>query len=406
MELEQAILEAARTHESFYLYDETGILSQCRRLQAAFPEITLLYSVKANPNRQVLKTIFAQGIGADAASAGEVMLARELGLPKERIYYSAPGKTAQDIAETIGCACLIADSLDEIERIETIAAERTMHAAIGLRINPNFSFAGETGLPSKFGVDEDAAIRFLRQFQGRHVSVTGLHVHLKSQVLDAAALARCHRKLLAIAGRFEQEAGIELSYVNLGSGIGVPYALEDSPLDLETLGRETCEAIRAFRRTHPKVRFYLESGRFLVGPNGVYVTTVCDRKVSHGKTFVLLRNTMGGFLRPSLARLLERSAADGRPPACEPLYTGKNAFRFTAPGKTGAEREVVTLVGSLCTAADVIAEDIELPRLRCGDVVAVSNAGAYAAALSPMQFSSQDPPLQLFLDRNVDITKA
>lgn len=399
MDLEQAILEAAKTHESFYLYDEAAIVSQCERLKAAFPDLTLLYSVKANPNPQILKTIFAQGIGADAASAGEVMLAQKLGLPETKIYYSAPGKTARDLAKAFGCAHLIADSLDEISRIEKIAAERNTHISIGLRINPDFSFTGETGLPSKFGVDEDAAFRFLRSFESRHVSVAGLHVHLKSQVLDAAALVRCHRKILALAERFEQETGIELSYVNLGSGIGVPYAPEDSPLDLEALGRETCAAIRAFRRKHPKVRFYLESGRFLVGPCGVYAAVVCDRKVSHGKTFVILRSTLGGFFRPSLARLLEAVAPDGGPMACEPLYTGKNAFTITAPGKTGTKREVVTLVGSLCTAADVIAEDIELPRLSVGDVVAVSNAGAYAAALSPMQFSSQDPPAQLVLDR-------
>lgn len=402
---EQAILKAAKTHDCFYLYDEAGIVSQCGALREAFPEASLLCSVKANPNPRVLACIFSQGIGADAASVGEVRLARRMGLSPEQIYFSAPGKTAQDIRATIDQAHLIADSLDEILRIEAAAAERNCPVCIGLRINPAFSFSGETGAPSKFGVDEEQALSFLREFHSPFVSVAGIHVHLRSQERSASALARYHEKILALAGRIISEAGANLNYVNLGSGIGISYAADDQPLDLAALGAKTCEAIRAFRQIHPGVSVLLESGRYLVGPNGVYVTTVLDRKISYGKTFVILKNTLNGFLRPSLARLIEREAADQAPFAAEPLYTGPGSFRFAAPGSC-APTETVTLVGNLCTAADVIAEGIELPRLSCGDLVAISHAGAYAAVLSPMQFSQQEKPAELFLCADGTIEEA
>ena len=402
----QAIAEAAKTYDSFYLYDEAGIVSQCARLKAAFPEASLLYSMKTNPDKRILKTVFSKGIGADAASAGEVALALEAGLTKDEIYYSAPGKSMRDIEQTIDCAHIIADSLDEILRIESVAAKKDIPIQIGLRINPNFSFTGETGAPSKFGVDEDRAIAFLQKYKSRFVTVTGLHVHLRSQELHAPVLARYHKKLLALAVRFEKEAGLHLSYVNLGSGIGIPYAPADKPLDVETLGAETCEAIREFHLQYPDIRFFIETGRYLAGPNGVYVTKVLDRKISHGKTFVILKSTLNGFVRPSLAKLVEHASADGTPAACEPLYTGKDSFGFTAFGKEDVVHETVTLVGNLCTAADVIAENIDLPVLECGDLVVISNAGSYAAVLSPMQFSHQDIPAQLFLDANGNFAEA
>ena len=97
-----------------------------------------------------------------------------------------------------------------------------------------------------------------------------------------------------------------------------------------------------------------------------------------------------------------RYAQEATLTAAEPLFTGPNAFQFLPFSKRGS-LETVTLVGNLCTAADVIAEDICMPRLECGDNVVITNAGAYAAALSPMQFSAQEKPVEVFLTQAGDI---
>ena len=86
----------------------------------------------------------------------------------------------------------------------------------------------------------------------------------------------------------------------------------------------------------------------------------------------------------------------------EPLFTGLNAFQFL-PLSEKEPNETVTLVGNLCTAADVIAEDVVMPHLECGDSVVITNAGSYAAVLSPMQFSTQEPPVELFLTQTGDV---
>ncbi len=122
-----------------------------------------------------------------------------------------------------------------------------------------------------------------------------------------------------------------------------------------------------------------------------------------GKNFIILNNTLNGFIRPSLAQLIASYSSDENPRGCEPLFSGKDAYDFIALNDE-SEQEMVTLVGNLCTSADVIAKDIFMPRLKCGDVVVITNAGSYAAVLSPMQFSSQTPPAQLFLDTAGNVT--
>lgn len=392
-----AILQAAQTRDSFYLYDERHILSRIDALQAAFPDAALLYSIKCNPHPHVLDCVFRRGLWADAASAREAELAHDAGLTPDEIYYSAPGKTLNDLERTLDIATLIADSPTELQRIAALAERRGHVMEAGIRVNPAFSFDGGSGGPSKFGIDEDQLPALLPTL-GPWVRVTGIHVHLRSQELNAAVLAGYHRNLLALAERLQTQLGLRLAYINMGSGIGIPYADEDAPLDLSAVGRAMAEGVGAFRARFPNTRILLESGRYVVGQSGVYVTRVLDRKISHGRTYLIVKSTLNGFLRPSLARLVAHcGGADA--PACEPLFTKVNAFPISAL-TDGPACERVTVVGDLCTAADVIAEDLLLPHLEPGDLLTVANAGAYAAVLSPMQFSSHDRPQELFLTRD------
>lgn len=401
MELKRAISQCAETWDSFYLYDESCILESVARLQAGFPQVDFLYSVKCNPNPHVLGCVFRQGLGADAASAGEVELARKAGLPAGRIYYSAPGKSAADIEKSLSQAVLIADSIGEIERIEAAARRAGRAVSIGIRINPDFSFAGEGGNPSKFGIDEDQALRFLRANPCKNVKVTGIHVHLKSQELDAAVLSSYYERVFRLASRFAQACG-GLDYVNMGSGMGVAFTPADPPLDLPVVSAAFQKNLPAFRLSCPETKIIIEVGRYAVSKSGFYVTKVMDRKQSRGKTYLILKNTLNGFLRPSLARLVARYAAESAPTGLEPLFSSFHAFEFLSL-KEDPPSERVTLAGNLCTAADVIAEDILMPRLECGDIVVVTNAGGYGAALSPFQFSSQEKPAELFLTQSGEI---
>ncbi len=390
-----AAREAAKKYESFYLYDEKGIQESAIRLKTSFSDVEFIYSVKCNPDERVLNTIFGQGYGADAASLEEVLKSMKAGLSPDKIYYSAPGKTQFDIENAIDKCVLIADSIDEIYLIDKVAKEKNINVKIGLRINPDFTFLADKGVPSKFGVDEEKALAFIAYNRCANIEITGIHVHLRSQELNADVLVNYWKKMLALADKF-RDALDKLEYVNMGSGIGIRYAATDIPLNINNLGDLIKEQFKNFCKSNPDTKVIIETGRYVVCDNGWYVTQVLDRKESYGKTFIILKNTLNGFIRPSLAQLIMSYTSDENPNGTEPLFTSKNAFSFI-PLKEGEMTEKVTLVGNLCTAADVVASDIMMPYLEKGDLIAVTNAGSYAAVLSPMQFSSQVPPVQLFV---------
>ena len=144
-----------------------------------------MYSVKNNPYINVVKTVFAQGLGADAASLNEVLLSEKLGLKEKEIYYSAPGKTENDIKGALGKAVITADSLNEIELIDKAANEKGIVAQIGVRINPDFGFFGGKGAPSKFGIEEYQLFDNAEKIKSlKNIKITGIHVHLHSQELN------------------------------------------------------------------------------------------------------------------------------------------------------------------------------------------------------------------------------
>ena len=128
-----------------------------------------------------------------------------------------------------------------------------------------------------------------------------------------------------------------------------------------------------------------------------YITfKVVDKKVTHGKNFVLLSATLNGFARPSMVAMLEHFMGNGHIAAWEPIYTGDHSFQMIPLVET-AERETVTVTGNLCTGTDLVLSDADMPKMEVGDTVVFPNAGSYAAVISPMQFASQPKPAQLFL---------
>ncbi len=397
MDKNQAIKKLAEKYDSFYFYNQKTILERIERLQKNFKGVEFLYSIKCNPHGGVLDTVFGKGFGADAASLREVNMAAERGVAKDLIYYSAPAKAVRDIEAALDKAVIIADSLTELERIRKIAqgVSHTLPIRVGIRINPDFSYETNEGHANKFGVDESAALEYMAKMKDdAFICINGIHTHIRSQELDAKKLRSYYDKMFSLAGRCEEALGRKLEYINLGSGIGIPFDEKDNEVDVEWLGAETMKMIDEFLASHKDTRIFIESGRYAPGPSGIYVTKVMDKKVSYGKTFVMLKNTLNGFMRPSAAKMMSKYLASDPAFSWEPMFTGLHSFQFKAL-EPNSETEKINLVGNLCTGTDVIAEDIEMPRLEVGDIVIITNAGAYAASFSPMQFSSQEAPAQV-----------
>lgn len=379
-----------------YLYNRNRIIQQCQELQSAIPQAMFLYSIKTNPFALVVETIAAQGFGADAASANEVLRAARAGIAAEQIYYSAPGKTEQDIAKTIQKCILIADSVSELNRINQYCARQNISINVGVRVNPRFSMGSMDAASSKFGIDEELLEESCLIFE--HLKITGIHVHLRSQVLDTEMLCDYYKRCFALAERMNRIPGVDISFINFGSGIGTVYDVEtETPLALEKIN-QTLLKLHQSSEFGMHTKFILETGRFIVCQAGSYYTRIVDRKKSRGKTYLIVQNGLNGFLRPAIAELLRQNLGEFPTNGQEPLYTSGTQTKFHILGRDGQE-ETVDIVGNLCTSLDVMAKNITLPHAESGDILEVTNAGSYAFTLTPQLFGGQDAPKEyLWID--------
>lgn len=384
------LIEFARQNAPCYIYEKSEIDANCIKLQNAIPNVQFLYSIKANPFGPVVSTIASHRFGADAASPGEVIKAESAGIPPERVYYSAPGKTVDAIEKAWGKCIFIADSFSELAVLNECAEKRGMILSVGIRVNPLFSMDGQNPLQSKFGIDEELLESSMPYYA--NLKVSGIHIHLKSQILDADTLCLYYERCYALAERLAKKHGWDIRFINFGSGIGTVYdECLEKPLNLEKIAL-TLEGISKQSRTLDSgTEFILETGRFLVSGAGTYFTKIVDRKVSRGKTYLIVENAVNGFLRPEISQLLRLSSGSYPADGLEPFYTSEKQCSFTIPGRKGTE-EKVDIVGNLCTAVDVMARDISLPPGEIGDIIAVSNAGSYGYSLSPLLFSGHEKP--------------
>lgn len=272
----------------FYIYDESVISKQIETLSEKFSQFEFLYSIKTNPYKPIVDFIVSRGFGADAASAEEVIIAQKAGLPYEKVLYSSPGKTRKDIEKTLDKSIIIADSYNELALINDVAKQRRLHIKVGLRINPDYTMDIGKGVSSKFGVDEETIVKQRDFFNSlTNIRIVGIHVHLRSQVLDYSKLYRYYEKVFEVALFCKETMGWEMEFVNFGGGLGVVYSsLNDTPLNLELLSDE-CE--RLFQRFRDKInaRLIIETGRFVVCKAGKYVTRIVDIKESRGTKYLM-----------------------------------------------------------------------------------------------------------------------
>ena len=394
METKYLMERLATKYESFYLYDEQSIITQINTLKKKFPSVDFLYSVKCNSNENILSSIFKNNFGAGVSSLAEIQAVKKYGLHPEKIFYSAPGKSMKDLQASYQQAVIIADSISEIERIKYLAKVLNEQIRIGIKINPNFTYENDGGVPSKFGIDEDDAVRYLATLDELYVKVVGMQANIKSQELDCSKINRYYKKVFQLAEKIELTIGHKLDFLNLGSGIGIPCSPDDRDVNVSWLGTEVEERITNFKITRPKLKIMITLGRFIVGKSGTYITHVIDKKTSHGKTYVILQNIVNGFFKPVFSEWMKKSEPQNRIDM-EPFFTKVNSFEIH-PLKPLDENETVTLVGNSCMPNDVIAEDIDMPKLRIGDVITISNAGSYSSVLTPMQFSSMGKVQEIF----------
>lgn len=332
--------------------------AQYRQLRAALPErVRIAYAVKANPHPALLRRFQELGAAFDCASGGELARVAALGLGPGRTLYAGPGKREPELAQALAMGVRIqAEGWEDLARLEALARGPV---AVNLRVHPAAGvqeanrIIGGTG-PSAFGVDEEELPGFLvRAATLAKVRIRGLHLFAASNERQADSLLATHGYVLELARRLQDRHGLALEQVDLGGGLGVPYAPGEPPLDLAALG----QGLGALLAAHPWFggELILEPGRFLAAPCGVYLSRVLRVKHSRGVRFVILEAGVNHLLRP--------------------LLTGQ-PFPVRAVAARPGPLRPATLAGPLCTSLDRLGE-VQLPELEPGDLLAFGMAGAY-----------------------------
>lgn len=368
---------AERHGSPVFVYRAGEAVAQARRLQAVLPpRVRLAYAVKANPHPVLLAALAGAELSFDCASAGELTRVASLNLPPGRAFYAGPGKRTEELALALRMGVRVqAEGWEDLLRLDALA---TGPVDVNLRVHPLEAGEEATRLlggsgPSAFGVDEEDVPAILARAEGlRHLRIRGLHCFTASNQRDAAKLRATHGAVLALAKRLHEAHGLVLDQIDLGGGLGVPYAEAEAPLDLAAFGANLAALLAA----HPWFRgeLILEPGRFLAAPTGVYLSRVIRVKVSRGATFAILEGGVNHLLRPAL--------------------TGQS-FPVRAVGR-GAGSVRTTLAGPLCTSLDRLGE-AELPALAPGDLLAFGMAGAYGFSEAMTHFLSHPVPQEVWL---------
>jgi len=371
----------------FYAYDRTVIDRKLAFLRNALPsDVRLRYAVKANPMPSVVEYVSARTDGLDVASAGELRLALAARTPAERISFAGPGKTDDELFVAVANGILInVESERELRILCDISRQSDRRPRIALRVNPNFELKSSgmrmSGGPKPFGIDAERAPEVLQSLKALPLDFIGLHIFSGSQNLQADAIVEAQQAALLLALDLARHCPTPPSELNLGGGFGIPYFPGERALELPPIAAHLRELSTQLRRTLPKAHIALELGRYLVGECGVYVCKVIDRKISRGQVFLV---TDGG-----LHHHLAASGNFGQ-------VIRKN-YPVIVGNRVNGAREIVNVVGPLCTPLDVLADRMEMSRADEGDLIAVLQSGAYGLSASPVGFLGHPAPREIFI---------
>ncbi len=356
---------ADRVGTPFYCYSTATLERHYQVFTQAFAgrDVTLCYALKANSNQSVIATLARLGAGADIVSGGELKRALAGGVPPKRIVFSGVGKTRDEMAAGLaaGILCFNVESEPELTVLSEVATSMGLDAPISVRVNPDVDAKTHAKISTgksetKFGIPISRA-RAVYDLAARlpGIAITGVDMHIGSQITDMAPFENA-TLLLAELARDLHAAGHRLHHIDLGGGLGVPYAATDpAPPEPAAYAEVVTRALGDL-----KLPLIFEMGRMIVANAGILVTRVLYVKRGENRTFVIVDAAMNDLIRPT-------------------LYEAHHDILPVVPAPEGTEVAIVDVVGPVCETGDYLALGRSMALPKPGDLLAVMTAGAYGA---------------------------
>ena len=352
----------------FYCYSTATLTRHFRLFDEALEglEHLVCYAVKAASNQAIIRTLAALGAGMDVVSGGEYARARAAGVPGERIVFSGVGKTRDEMCAALagGVRQFNVESEPELDLLNAVALDMGLRAPITIRMNPDVDARTHAKIATgksenKFGIPIGRAREvYARAAALPGLDVVGVDVHIGSQLTDLEPFRKAYEKVADLTGLLRAD-GHDIRRLDLGGGLGIPYArsneapplpTEYGALIRETLGHLGCE-------------IEIEPGRLVAGNAGLLVSRVLYVKSGEGRDFLIIDGAMNDLIRPAMYDAHHDIVPVNEPPP-------------------GAEQVPYDVVGPVCETGDTFARARLMPALSPGDLVAFRSAGAYGAVMA------------------------
>jgi diaminopimelate decarboxylase len=375
----------------FYCYSTATLERHYRVYDEAFhgQDHAICYSMKANSNQAVVKTLVDLGSGIDVVSEGELRRALALGVPGRKIVFSGIGKTAREMALALKerIACFNVESEPELELLASVATRLGTRASVSLRVNPDVDARTHAKITTgkaenKFGIAfADARRVYARARALDGIEVTGIDTHIGSQITELAPFEMAFKRIAELTRALRSE-GHDIRHIDLGGGLGVPYrGTNDVPPHPD-------EYAAIVKRTlgHLGCKLVLEPGRMITGNSGILVSRVIYVKKGTAKTFVIQDAAMNDLVRPT-------------------LYDAYHEIIPVTEPQNGAAEFIADIVGPVCETGDYFALERRMPELEQGDLLAIMTAGAYGAVQASTYNSRPLVPEVLVKGAKFDIVR-
>jgi diaminopimelate decarboxylase len=368
-----------------FVIDEDDFRGRCREMAAAFGGgANVHYAAKAFLCTEIARWVADEGLSLDVASGGELAVALHAGFPAARIALHGNNKSIAELTQAVraGIGYVVVDSMIEIDRLESVAAETGIVQNVMVRVTVGVEahtheYIATAHEDQKFGLSlaaGDAMKAVRRVFAAEHLRLVGLHSHIGSQIFDVGGFELAARRVIGLLRDIVAEFGVEktaqISTVDLGGGLGISYVAGDDPppvaelaAKLETIVRNESAAVGL-----PVPRLVVEPGRAIAGPGTVTVYevgTVKDVVISAGthRRYVSVDGGMSDNIRTS-------------------LYGAEYDVRLASRASSAAPT-LARIVGKHCESGDIVVQDAWVPDDTVpGDLLAVAATGAYCYSMS------------------------
>lgn len=368
----------------FYYYDMELLHTTLKKLteESGKYGFHVHYALKANFDPRLLQEIRQYGLGVDCVSGNEVRCAIEAGFPAEKIVFAGVGKSDDEIIYALeqNIFSFNCESREELEVINSLAAQRNKTARIALRINPDVDphthqHISTGKADNKFGISYTEIDEVLAQLQTlNNINITGIHFHIGSQISQMKVFEYLCKRVNTIAEWFE-EKGLNLSHINVGGGLSINY--ENPDANPVSNFKEYFEIFAQNLHLRPEQTLHFELGRSVVGQCGTLISRVLYNKTTgSGKRFIIIDASMTELIRPALYQAHH---------AIVNLSSDQGAITYN-------------VAGGVCESTDVFAKDIVLPETKRGDIIAIKSAGAYGSSMAS-RYNLRNLPASVYSDK-------